>query len=259
MTNPDTTAKNFLELVEIIRRLRAPGGCPWDREQTPKTLKPYVIEEAYEVVEAIDGEDPSEICEELGDLLLQVVLQAQIASEAGQFNIDKVVEGISKKLVHRHPHVFADGDAKNTDEVLTNWEKLKKEEKQKRGLFDGLPKSLPMLQRAARIGEKAARVGFDWETTEGVRDKVIEELGELDEAIAAGEADEISHELGDLLFATAQWGRHLGHQPEEALRGCCERFLARFSKVEQTLGAEGKTFKDADIEELERIWQSVKE
>ncbi|MCP4605435.1 MAG: nucleoside triphosphate pyrophosphohydrolase [Proteobacteria bacterium] len=249
----------FCELVEIVHRLRAPDGCPWDREQTPKSLKSYIIEEAYEAIDAIDDERPEEICEELGDLLLQVVLQAEIASEQGVFTIENVVRGISKKLIDRHPHVFGEVAVKNTGEVLVNWEQIKKKEKAGRGLFQGLPRQLPALQKAERTGEKAARVGFDWPDSKGVREKVTEELAELDEAVSSGSKNEIRHELGDLLFAVAQWARHLGEQPEEALRSCCSRFVDRFSKMERALSDEGTAFKDTSIEELERFWQRAKE
>jgi tetrapyrrole methylase family protein/MazG family protein len=248
----------FVELAEIIHRLRAPGGCPWDRKQTPKSLKSFLIEETYEVLDAIDNENPSELCEELGDLLLQILLQSEIGAEQGQFTIEDVVKGISKKLIHRHPHVFGDTSVENADEVLVNWEQLKKVEKEGRGLFDGLPVHLPSLQRAARMGEKAARVGFDWPNTESVRKKVLEELGELDEAVAQGTAKQIKHELGDLLFAIAQWARHLDKQPEEALASGCKRFARRFSKMEKTAADAGTALNDLDIEKMERLWQQAK-
>jgi len=249
----------FSALVNIIHRLRAPGGCPWDREQTAQSLKPFVIEETYEVIDAIDSGQPEEICEELGDLLLQIVLQAEIAAEQEHFTIEDVVRGISQKLIIRHPHVFGETSVKNTNEVLANWEQIKKKEKVGRGLFEGLPKPLPALQRAARIGEKAARVGFDWPDVDSVHDKVKEELAELEEAVASGSPDAVESELGDLLFSVAQWGRHLGHHPEEALRSCCVRFVHRFNIMEQSLGEAGLSFDDADIEMLEQFWQSAKE
>lgn len=250
--------KAFLDLVEIIHRLRAPGGCPWDREQTPESLKDFVVEETYEVLDAIDGGDPGELCEELGDLLLQIVLQAEIAAERGNFTIEDVVKGISNKLILRHPHVFGDTHVDNSRDVLENWEKIKKKEKADKGLFDGLPSRLPGLQRAARIGEKAARVGFDWTSKEGVRDKVDEELEELDVAIASGQADEVFHEMGDLLFAIAQWARHLGIQPEEAVRGTSARFIHRFGRMESAVGKTQKKLADLGLEELEQLWQRAK-
>jgi len=254
----DEIAESLIEFVEIVHRLRAPGGCPWDRKQTPETLKQYVIEEAYEVVDAIDGGNSSELCEELGDLLLQVGLQSEIARENELFTIVDVARGISQKLVSRHPHVFGNARVETSDQVLTNWEQLKKKEKKGRGLFDGLPSQLPALQKSARIGEKSARVGFDWESIKGVREKVSEELGELDAAILSGDTAEIEHELGDLLFSVAQLGRHLGQQPEEALNNCCKRFVERFRKLEHEVNVKKMSLDELEIDELERIWQMIK-
>lgn len=249
----------FAELVRIISRLRAPGGCPWDRRQTAATLKPFVIEEAYEVIDAIDGGDPEDLCEELGDLLLQVVLQAEIASEEQSFTIEDVVRGISGKLVGRHPHVFAGKEVAGTRDVLVNWERIKLEEKRSRGLFDGLPSHLPGLLKAARMGEKAGRVGFDWNDEGQVRAKVVEELAELDEAVAAGDQRAIDHELGDLLFALAQWARHLGVHPEESLRGGCDRFRRRFERMNDALLEHGRAMEDLDAEQMEVAWREAKE
>jgi MazG family protein len=254
----DAAGHAFTELADIIHRLRAPGGCPWDRKQTPKSLKSFIIEEAYEVLDAIDNENQSELCEELGDLLLQILLQAEIGAEQGQFTIEDVVRGISKKLIHRHPHVFGDTSVEDAAEVLVNWEQLKKEEKENRGLFDGLPSHLPALQRASRMGEKATRVGFDWPDSKSVRDKVQEELDELDEAVSQGHPKLINHELGDLLFAIAQWARHLGEQPEEALASGCKRFAQRFSKMEKTAADAGASLTDLDMEKMEQLWQQAK-
>lgn len=256
--NSGEIRESFFELVNIIHRLRAPGGCPWDREQTAKSLTPYIVEEAYEVLDAIDGGRPEDLCEELGDLLLQIVLQAQIAKEQGLFDINDVVKGISNKLIERHPHVFGEVEVETASQVLVNWEKIKKKEKVDRGLFDGLPSRLPALQRAERIGEKAARVGFDWPDGSGVRLKVDEELAELDEALSKGEAGEIRHELGDLLFAVAQWARHLKQPPEDALREGCSRFVERFKKMESAVIDAGATLEKMDIGELEREWQKAK-
>ncbi len=259
ISSTDRVAAAFRELVDIVHRLRAPGGCPWDREQTAKSLKSYIVEEAYEVLDAIDAERPEEICEELGDLLLQVVLQSEIAAEEGTFDVEDVARSISRKLVDRHPHVFGDTKVENAREVIVNWEQIKKREKSGRGLFDGLPKQLPALQRAARIGEKAARVGFDWTNPEDVRLKVAEELEELDEAVSSGDMDHARDELGDLLFAIAQWARHLGQQPEEALRECCSRFQERFGKMERAMADAGTSFEKADVTQLEEFWQQIKE
>ena len=251
-------ADAFAELAEIVRRLRAPGGCPWDREQTHETLKPFLIEEAYEAIDAIDRNSAADLREELGDVLLQIMLHAQIGDEHEGFDVADVVAGLSRKLVARHPHVFGEISVSGADEVLVNWEKIKKKEKAARGLFDGLPASLPALQMAARMGEKAGRVGFDWHDAAGVRDKVCEELREIDEAIASGDPAAIDHELGDLLFSVAQWARHLGRQPEEALRACCRRFSSRFSSMEAAVRGEGRELTDLDAAGLERAWQEAK-
>jgi tetrapyrrole methylase family protein / MazG family protein len=251
-------AEAFAELVEIVRRLRAPGGCPWDREQTHATLKPFLIEEAYEAIDAVDRGHAADLREELGDVLLQIMLHAQIGDEEDGFDIADVVSGLCAKLVARHPHVFGDTSVSGAGEVLVNWEKIKKKEKASRGLFDGLPASLPALQMAARMGEKAGRVGFDWHDAAGVRDKIAEELGELDEAVASGEPAAIEHEVGDLLFSVAQWARHLDQQPEEALRACCRRFSSRFSAMEAAIRGSGREIASLDSAELESAWQEAK-
>jgi tetrapyrrole methylase family protein/MazG family protein/ATP diphosphatase len=226
-------------LVGVMRRLLAPGGCPWDREQTYQTLRKYVLEEACEVIDAIDANDRGALREELGDLLLQVVFQAELGRREGTFAIDDVIEGIVAKLVYRHPHVFAArpggelASAKDADEVLRNWEKLKVREKGRRGLLAGVPRSMPSLTRAQRIGEKVARVGFDWESTEGSRSKVTEELRELDAAIAARSDSAVEEEMGDLLFALVNLSRHLKIDAEGALRRANDKFTRRFEHVER--------------------------
>jgi len=254
----DRAARAFANLAGIVRRLRAPGGCPWDREQTHGSLKPFVIEETYEVIDAIDGGDPAALREELGDLLLQIMLHAQIAEEGGAFDVADVADGLADKLVTRHPHVFGEVRVDGSEQVLVNWERIKKTEKAGRGLLDGIPAHLPGLLKAARMGEKAGRVGFDWPAAEAVRAKVTEELGELEEAISAGDGTAVAHELGDLLFATAQWARHLGQFPEEALRACCDRFARRFALVEQLIAADGRRMDQCSLEELEAAWQEAK-
>jgi len=255
----EDAARAFVDFVEVVRRLRAPGGCPWDREQTPTSLKPFIVEESYEVIDAIDSGDQAEICEELGDLLLQIALQSQISVEQGGFDIADVARGITAKLIHRHPHVFGDVEVDGSGEVLKNWEQLKKQEKEDRGLFDGLPSQMPVLQKAARIGEKAGRVGFDWPDAAAVREKVAEELTELDEAVARGDGEAMEHEIGDLLFAVAQWARHLGLAPEEALRGCCGRFQARFEQMTGLIDGEGRAIAELSADRLEEYWQRAKE
>ena len=248
----------FAKLTRIVHRLRAPGGCPWDRKQTPKSLKQYIVEEAYEVLDAIDMESDAALCEELGDLLLQVSLQSDIAEEKGAFDIVDVIQGLSQKLIRRHPHVFGDTEVSGADEVISNWEQIKQKEKKGRGLFDGLPVHLPALQTAARMGEKAARIGFDWDSIEGVRDKVDEELDEVAVAIRNQDRQAIADEIGDLLFSVAQWARHLKVEPEEALRGSCGRFKARFSKMEEMSADAEKPLQEMDINALEALWQRAK-
>src|SRR5512133_2825855 len=209
-----TRAAQAIEhLLSIMERLRGPDGCPWDREQTLRTLRPYVLEETYEVLEAMDSGDSREHCEELGDLLLQIVFQAQLTKEEGRFDFADVAQAISNKLVSRHPHVFGDADVKDAEDVLRQWAALKREEKKAKGrgdsVLEGVPKEMPALARADRLTEKASRIGFDWPDASGARAKVAEELEELDEAIAQGDRGAVEHELGDVLFAVANLSRKL--------------------------------------------------
>ena len=245
-------------LVEIMQRLLAPAGCPWDREQTLQTLRPYVIEEAHEVVDAIDRGSPDDLREELGDLLLQIVFQSELARAAGWFGPDDVVAAICDKLVRRHPHVFGDVKVSGSGEVVANWEQIKAEEKAGRGALDGVPLALPGLLRGLRMGEKAARVGFDWPDGQGARDKVSEELAELDAAVAGGERAAIEHELGDTLFALVNFARKLELDPEAALRGTLERFAQRVRNVEAAASRSGKPLKELSSAELEQLWLEAK-
>lgn len=246
------------ELVEIMQRLLAPDGCPWDREQTLETLRPYVVEEAHEVVDAIDRGAPDELREELGDLLLQIVFQAELARAQGWFGPDDVVGAICEKLVRRHPHVFGEQKVSGTAEVLANWEQIKAKEKAGRGVLDGVPKALPALLRAARVGEKAARVGFDWPDIAGARAKVDEELAELDAAMQAGERERIEHELGDVLFALVSVARKLDLDAEAALRGTLDRFGQRVRWVEEHVKQQGQDLGALDAAALDRLWQQAK-
>jgi MazG family protein len=254
----------FSELVEIVRRLRAPGGCPWDREQTPATLRPYVIEEAYEVVDAIDAEDPAALCDELGDLLLQVVLHAAIAAESGRFTIEDVIAGLIAKMVRRHPHVFGDVVVSDAAEVVRNWTRIKAEERRAAdtegptSALGSLPRELPALHAADRTGEKAARVGFDWPAPAGALAKAREELDELEQALAGGDAAAIEHELGDALFALASTGRLAGQSAEMALRAALARFGARFRRMEAALRAQGREVHGASPTELDAFWEAAK-
>jgi tetrapyrrole methylase family protein/MazG family protein len=249
-------------LLAIMARLRAPDGCPWDLEQTLESLRPYLLEEAYEVLEALDAGDAAAHREELGDLLLQIVFQARLREEDGAFAFADVADAISDKLVSRHPHVFAGGQVKDAEGVLKQWAALKREEKRKKGgglsALEGVPRELPALARADRLTEKASRVGFDWPDAAGARAKVTEELGELDEAIASGRRAEIERELGDTLFALANLARKLGVAPEEALRGTVGRFITRFTHVEQELERRGVAPGMSSLQEMDLLWDEAK-
>jgi MazG family protein len=255
------TGAEVSQLVGLMQRLLAPGGCPWDREQTLETLIPYLVEETYEVVEALAAGSVDDHREELGDLLLQIVFQSELRFAEGRFGIDDVARGIVAKLVRRHPHVFGDVVAKDADSVLANWAKLKaaeKAEKGKHGALDGIPKSAPALLRATRAGEKAGAVGFDWPDADGPRAKVDEELRELDEARAAGDRASMKRELGDALFAVVNLARKLDLDAELALREATDRFARRFGHLEAALAAEGRAVTDAGPEEQDRLWRAAK-
>ncbi|HOE83330.1 MAG TPA: nucleoside triphosphate pyrophosphohydrolase [Myxococcota bacterium] len=248
----------FEAVVEVMNRLRAPDGCPWDKQQTLKTLKTYVIEEAYEVIEAIDSGRPEALREELGDLLLQIVFQAKIMEEQGAFDIADVCNALVTKLVSRHPHVFGqESKAENAAEVLNRWEGFKR--KEGRGLLDGVPGSLPALLMALRISDKARNVGFDWPDNQGAVDKLDEEIAELKEAIAEGDEEGIEDEIGDVLFSIANISRNYGLNPEEALRRMLVRFKKRFSHIEKTLASQGKSLGDQPLKALDDLWNQAKE
>ena len=238
-------AAGFARLVEIMARLRAPDGCPWDREQTFDTIKPYLLEETYEVMDSIDARDWDGLADELGDLLLQVVFFSQMAKEAGYFDVTDAIEAINSKLVRRHPHVFADGDAKTSDEVLRKWDEIKATEKagktKPRGLLADVPRSLPALMEARKIAGRAAGAGFDWNNVDEVLDKLREELAELDGARKEGSAEALQDEIGDLLFVIVNIARFLKVDPEQALRGTNSKFRRRFGHVEKGLEAQGKS------------------
>jgi MazG family protein len=253
-------------LVEIMDRLLAPDGCPWDREQTLETLRPYLVEETFEVLEALEAGTPAQHCEELGDLMMQIVFQAALRRGANQFDIDDVVRAISDKLVRRHPHVFADATADTPAEVLVQWEEIKRQEKAAKAgaaagpprLLAGVPLSLPALTRAQQVSARAARVGFDWPDAAGCRAKVDEELGELDRAIAAGDQAAIEHELGDLLFASVSLARKLGCDAEGVLRACTRRFTERFAFIEDRLSERGRTPSESNLDEMDALWNDAK-
>lgn len=255
--------RGFDDLVAILHRLRSPGGCPWDAEQTHLTLKPYLIEEAYEVLEAIDAGDDDELRDELGDLLLQVVFHSELAGERDAFGIHDVIEAISAKLVRRHPHVFADAKAGSSEEVARNWTRIKKAERQARGnsnssAIDGVPRALPSLTRAHRLGEKAASVGFDWEAADQARIKIDEELAEADEAFRAGNLEALTDEIGDLLFAISSWARLSGVHSEGALDRALQKFSGRFRSMESDLQAQGRELGNCSMEELDEAWKAAK-
>ena len=245
------------DLIELMATLRGQEGCPWDKEQTHETLRRYLIEEAYETIEAIDNGDHRHLMEELGDLLLQIVFHAQIASEAGEFTMSEVVEGIVTKLKRRHPHIFGEARVSSAREVLINWEKIKREEKQRDRVLAGVPKSLPGLLYAFQMQGKAAKVGFDWENIEGALEKVVEEAGELARA-RAGDGN-VEHEVGDLLFAVVNIARHLEVEPELALRKTCEKFARRFRHIEEEAARAGRNLADMTLQEKDKLWDEAKE
>jgi tetrapyrrole methylase family protein/MazG family protein len=275
----DPSGERFEALVQIMERLRADGGCPWDREQTRQSLKPFLIEEAYEVVEAIDEGNSEKLLEELGDLLFQVVFHAQVAAERGEFTIGDVLAATADKMVRRHPHVFSDGTASTAAEVLEQWEKLKREEREAvatvpGSALDGVPKELPALLRAQRLQDKASRAGFDWPEISGVIEKVQEELDELKAAMqgaastgpatsrsprpSEGEVEGVEHELGDLLFSMVNLARFLKLSAEDALRKSIARFTARFCYMEQTIERGGRRLREASPEEMNSLWEEAK-
>jgi tetrapyrrole methylase family protein/MazG family protein len=245
-----------------MARLRGEDGCPWDREQTSESIKPYLVEETYEVLEAIDEQDPAKLKEELGDLMLQIVFHAQMAEEAGAFTVRDVLAAINDKLVRRHPHVFGDVKADTAQEVLFNWEQIKQTERRREkgqaSLLDGVPRELPALLRAHRLQEKASRVGFDWQEAQEVFRKVEEELAELRAAMQGQAAERVEAELGDLLFALVNLSRFLAVNPEEALRKTIARFIARFRYIEEELARRGRSLRQASLEEMDALWAEAK-
>lgn len=256
----------FPRIVAVMRRLLGEGGCPWDREQTFHTMRPFVIEEAHEVVDAIDRNSPDELREELGDLLMQIVFLAELAKKEGWFGPDDVVDAISDKMVHRHPHVFEDVLVESSAEVLNRWEAGKAKERAATGkgggALSGVPVHMPALLRAVRIGEKAGRVGFDWHDCAGPRAKISEELDELDAAVrdaeSGGDPERVEEELGDLLFAIASWARKRSIDPEASLRRALDRFTSRFEAVEAMAREEGRGVAEMSTDELDRAWNRVK-
>ncbi|ANL46699.1 nucleoside triphosphate pyrophosphohydrolase [Rhizobium phaseoli] len=267
-------SKDISRLIEIMAALRHPEtGCPWDIEQNFQTIKPYTIEEAYEVSDAIERGDMDDLCDELGDLLLQVVFHARMAEEAGEFSFGDVVNAITTKMIRRHPHVFARSEADTPDAVKIQWDEIKQAEKRERaerrsrrgitedfkgGFLGSVQRSFPALTEALKLQERAAKVGFDWSAPEPILDKIEEEIGELRVALRDGDREKVSDELGDLIFAVVNIGRHVKADPEQALRGTNTKFRRRFNHIENVLEAEGETLEAASLERMEEIWQAAK-
>jgi MazG family protein len=249
----------FETFVEIIARLRGPDGCPWDREQTFESLKRFMIEEAYEAVEAVDSGQRAKLCDELGDVLIQVVLNSQLAAEEGSFTIRDVIANVTDKLIRRHPHVFGDVSVADSAEVLHNWEQIKRQERPERtSVVDGVPRDLPALMKAMEVSKRVVRVGFEWPTLDEVFAKLEEEIAELRAAIPEGDHDAIAGEIGDLLFTTVNIARFLKVDPEDALRTMVARFTDRFRHVEQLAAQGGKPLTEMSIEELDALWEAAK-
>ena len=266
-----TGADHFAKLCEIVATLRAPGGCPWDREQTHDSLLPALIEEAYEIAGAVRARDDANFREELGDLLLLIVMHAEIAQESGRFNIDNVLADVTRKLIRRHPHVFGKSDARDSGAVLKQWESIKRTEKAGKHYLDGLPAALPALMRAQKVQSKVARVNFDWAEVGDVIAKAEEELGELKQAVALEDPSAtgrigvttpteqaIEEEIGDLLFAVVNLARKFKFDAESTLQAATDKFVARFNRLEDELEAQGKRLGDADLAELDEIWNRIK-
>ncbi|MDA2930899.1 nucleoside triphosphate pyrophosphohydrolase [Acidobacteria bacterium AH-259-O06] len=256
----------FHKLVDLMDVLRGPQGCPWDKEQTRETLKPMLVEEAYELLEALDGTDSDELCEELGDVLFQVIFHSRISKEKGEFDIDDVCCRLYEKMVGRHPHVFENQSYQDSRELLRNWEDIKAAEKKASGrevvrgsLLDGIPGQLPALYGAYQISSKAARVGFDWDNVEGIRDKFLEEFEELQVALEKDDQAKIKEEVGDLLFAALNISRYLQIDPESALNQANRKFLRRFKAMEEHFAAQERSLKEVNVEEMEAFWQDQKD
>jgi MazG family protein len=263
----DVRDKDWLaEAIHIMARLRAKDGCPWDREQTHESLKRYLMEEAAEFLDALDDEDDEAIRDELGDVLTQVLFHARIAEEQGRFDMQGVARGLCEKLIRRHPHVFAQGQADTPDQVVVQWDKIKQQERKAKGpdqeppkgALGRIPRHLPALQRAQKIQDKAAKAGFDWPDAQGILSKIEEEFGEVRQAMAAGDKKAAGEEIGDMLFAVAKLGRYLGQPPEDALQKTNDKFQRRFVRMEHWLAEQGKNMDSCALAELEVLWKRAK-
>jgi len=255
----NTISKSFCELIKIIRTLRSPEGCPWDREQTLYSLKNHFIEEAYELVDALDNRDIDNIKEELGDLLLHIVIHSVIAEEDGYFNLNEVIQEISEKLIRRHPHVFSDLKVDNTDDVMKHWEAIKVNEgKTRKSIFDGIPKSLPSVQNSYKIQKRAAKTGFNWNSEKECMEKVDKELSELKSALESGDKNHIEHEFGDTFFALINLARIHNIDPDESIRKVNQRFKKRFNYIEKKLSDNDISLNDAESHEIKKLWEEAK-
>lgn len=255
----DDTGKLLLELMGVVDRLRSEQGCPWDRQQTAQSLLPYLLEETYEVMESVTADDAAALKEELGDLLLHVVFQGSLAAEAGRFTLGDSIRSVVQKLVRRHPHVFGDQTAPNTAVVRQRWEAAKQREKGRTSILDGVPRTLPALNRARRLQEKASSVGFDWPQVDDVWAKVAEEVDELKEACSARDGDAMQEEFGDVFFSLVNLGRFLHLSAEDALRQAIGKFERRFRGIEQELARRGRRIEDATLEEMDGIWNRLRQ
>jgi tetrapyrrole methylase family protein/MazG family protein len=259
----DRISAAIRSLVDLVGRLRGPGGCPWDAKQTDDTLKIYLIEEAYEVLDAIEGASPKEVCSELGDLLFQILFLAHLASERKEFDFADVVETITRKMIRRHPHVFGDAQVESADDVASNWARIKQSERGSCGdIFSSLqkvPSGSPALLRAHRMGERAAKAGFDWGDADEVWTKVEEEMGEMRTAMVDGDSRAMASELGDLLFTLTNLARHWGENAENLLRKANEKFLRRFERMERRLTDSGIRLEDATLDQMNAAWEDIKE
>lgn len=261
MHDANDVDRAFSRLTELMARLRSPGGCPWDRKQTPDSLKPFLIEECYEVIDAIEEGDAKKVKEELGDLLFQIVFHARIAEEEGLFTLSEVAAAIHEKMVRRHPHVFGDARVSSDREVLANWEEIKRREKgheERRSVLEGVPRTLPSLLRAHRLQERAARVGFDWPHLQEALPKLDEEVAEFKTSLQAGDRESIEEELGDVLFMLVNLSRFLNVDPEQALRKTISKFIHRFRHIEEHAANAGRELGDMTLEEMEALWQASK-